>query len=182
MSHLIRAPRGPAGGVFVASTQNDFFQRVHRDAALRPRASRRSSSSKRPHPSSRCHWPRLCRTRADRRRAELERRRSRQASSARHHQASDQFRLADARFHREIAPRQRAPARVHELDARRSATAARRRVSGPTVDGNTILRSPPVGSLRASRKRAAGGGAARHATSPRVHPRAGYSRGGAQCG
>ena len=127
-SHLIRATRGPGGGVFVASTENEGIGPA-------------TSAS----PSRRCSRPRACLCSSSSRRASISRCRSRDWPPERDRR--DRRRAGAGDRERPRAPpglgrvpsrrctlpprhradrRERAPPRVHELDARRPAAAPRR--------------------------------------------------------
>lgn len=154
-SHLVRASRGPGGGVFVASTQNEgigrnlsesiatmlevesvsFLElveaRIHLEVPLAGLAAENATAET---------VVELEAAIAD-------------AASNRDHPASDEFRLADARFHRAIA-------RAAENELLRAFTSWTLDVLQPllvarvgkTIDGDAILRQHRA-ILRAIRRR-----------------------------
>jgi len=142
-SHLIRASRGPGGGVFVASTQNEGIGRNLSESIATMLES--ESISLRELVEARIHLEvplaGLAAQNANEETAtELEAAIA-EGTSSRDQPASDEFRLADARFHREIA-RTAGNELLRAftswtLDVLQPLLVAR---VGETVDGNTILR------------------------------------------
>jgi GntR family transcriptional regulator, transcriptional repressor for pyruvate dehydrogenase complex len=142
-SHLIRATRGPGGGVFVASTQNEGIgrhlsesiatmletesislielveARIHLEVPLAGLAALNATDETVAELEAAIQDGRVCRDR----------------------QASDEFRLADARFHRAIATAARNELlrafTSWTLDVLQPLLVAR---VGETIDGNAILR------------------------------------------
>jgi DNA-binding FadR family transcriptional regulator len=147
-SHLIRASRGPGGGVFVASTQNATMLETESVSLIELVEARIQLE---------VPLAGLAATNAtDETVAELEAAIA-EGRTYRHVQASDEFRLADARFHREIA-RTAGNELLRAftgwtLDVLQPLLVAR---VGPTVDGNTILRQHRS-VLHAIRSRSAAG-------------------------
>jgi DNA-binding FadR family transcriptional regulator len=142
-SHLIRASRGPGGGVFVASTQNEGIGRSLSESIATMLETESISLIELVEARIQLEVPLagLAAAKAtDGTVAELEAAIA-EGSNHRTRQASDEFRLADARFHREIA---RAAGNEllraftgWTLDVLQPLLVAR---VGPTVDGNAILR------------------------------------------
>jgi GntR family transcriptional regulator, transcriptional repressor for pyruvate dehydrogenase complex len=102
-SHLIRASRGPGGGVFVATTQNEGIRRNLSESIATMLES--ESVSLRELVEARIHLEvplagLAAQNATEETAAELE---EAMADARGHHPGSDEFRLADARFHRVIA-------------------------------------------------------------------------------
>lgn len=158
-SHLIRASRGPGGGVFVASTQNEGIGRNLSESIATMLETESVSLIELVEARIQLEVPLagLAATNAtDETVAELEAAIA-EGRTYRHVQASDEFRLADARFHREIA-RTAGNELLRAftgwtLDVLQPLLVAR---VGPTVDGNTILRQHRS-VLHAIRSRSAAG-------------------------
>jgi len=142
-SHLVRASRGPGGGVFVASTQNEGISRSLSESIATMLET--DSVSLRELVEARIHLEvplaGLAAQNATEETAIELAAAIAEAEDNRDHPASDEFRLADARFHRVIA----ATARNELLRAFTSWTldvlqpllVAR---VGATIDGEAILR------------------------------------------
>ena len=168
-SHLIRASRGPGGGIFVESTQSEGMSRnvsesiaamLETDSvSLRRAASTRASRSRCRSPGSRRS------TRPRRPAAELL---AAIAEAEGNHPASEAFRVADTRFHRVIAT----AARNELLRAFTSWTLDVLQPSlidtiGASIDGDAILRPAPRDPAR-DPAAPAGGRRARDAPPPRI--------------
>src|SRR4029453_2581076 len=142
-SHPIRPSRGPGGGVFVASTQNEGIGRNLSESIATMLETESISLVELVEARIQLEVPLagLAATNAtDETVAELEAAIA-EGRTHRDRQASDEFRLADARFHREIA-RTAGNELLRAftswtLDVLQPLLVAR---VGPTVDGNTILR------------------------------------------
>jgi GntR family transcriptional repressor for pyruvate dehydrogenase complex len=142
-SHLIRASRGPGGGVFVASTQNEGIGRNLSESIATMLETESISLIELVEARIQLEVPLAglaAMNATDETVAELEAAIA-EGRAYRHVQASDEFRLADARFHREIA-RTAGNELLRAftswtLDVLQPLLVAR---VGPTVDGNTILR------------------------------------------
>jgi len=142
-SHLVRASRGPGGGVFVASTQNEGIGRNLSESIATMVETESVSLIELVEARIHLEVPLAGLAAAnatDETVAELEAAIA-EGRAYRHVQASDEFRLADARFHREIA-RTAGNELLRAftgwtLDVLQPLLVAR---VGPTVDGNTILR------------------------------------------
>ena len=142
-SHLVRASRGPGGGVFVASTQNEGIGRNLSESIATMLETESVSLIELVEARIQLEVPLAGLAAAnatDETVAELEAAIA-EGRAYRHVQASDEFRLADARFHREIA-RTAGNELLRAftgwtLDVLQPLLVAR---VGPTVDGNTILR------------------------------------------
>lgn len=104
-SHLIRASRGPGGGVFVASTQNEGIGRNLSESIATMFETESVSLRSLVEARIQLEVPLAglaAENATDDTAAELEAAIA-EAMNNREHPASDEFRLADARFHREIA-------------------------------------------------------------------------------
>jgi len=104
-SHLIRASRGPGGGVFVASTQNEGIGRNLSESIATMFETESVSLRSLVEARIQLEVPLAglaAENATDDTAAELEAAIA-EAMTNREHPASDEFRLADARFHREIA-------------------------------------------------------------------------------
>jgi len=142
-SHLVRASRGPGGGVFVASTQNEGIGRNLSESIATMVETESVSLIELVEARIHLEVPLAGLAAAnatDETVAELEAAIA-EGRAYRHVQASDEFRLADARFHREIA-RTAGNELLRAftgwtLDVLQPLLVAR---VGPTVDGNAILR------------------------------------------
>jgi DNA-binding FadR family transcriptional regulator len=142
-SHLVRASRGPGGGVFVASTQNEGIGRNLSDSIATMLET--ESVSLRELVEARIHLEvplagLAAQNSTPETVAELEAAIA-EGVSCRDRPASDEFRLADARFHREIARTARNELlrafTSWTLDVLQPLLVAR---VGRTVDGDAILR------------------------------------------
>jgi GntR family transcriptional repressor for pyruvate dehydrogenase complex len=142
-THLIRASRGPGGGVFVASTQNEGIGRNLSESIATMLETESISLVELVEARIQLEVPLAGLAAAnatDETVAELEAA-IEEGRNHRQRQASDEFRLADARFHREIA--RTAGNELlgaftgWTLDVLQPLLVAR---VGPTVDGNAILR------------------------------------------
>ena len=142
-SHLVRASRGPGGGVFVNSTQNEGIGRNLSETIATMVETESVSLVELVDARIQLEAPLAGLAAAnvtDETVVELEAAIA-EAGNHRHRQASDEFRLADARFHREIA-RTAGNELLRAftswtLDVLQPLLVAR---VGPTVDGNAILR------------------------------------------
>ena len=142
-SHLIRASRGPGGGVFVASTQNEGIGRNLSESIANMLETESISLVELVEARIQLEVPLagLAASNAD---DETVKELEAAIAEGRNHrdlQASDEFRLADARFHREIA-RTAGNELLRAftswtLDVLQPLLVAR---VGPSVDGNAILR------------------------------------------
>ena len=142
-SHLIRASRGPGGGVFVASTQNEGIGRNLSESIANMVETESISLVELVEARIQLEVPLagLAASNAD---DETVKELEAAIAEGRNHrdlQASDEFRLADARFHREIA-RTAGNELLRAftswtLDVLQPLLVAR---VGPSVDGNAILR------------------------------------------
>jgi GntR family transcriptional repressor for pyruvate dehydrogenase complex len=104
-SHLIRASRGPGGGVFVASTQNEGIGRNLSESIATMLETESVSLRSLVEARIQLEVPLAglaAENATEKTAAELEAAIA-EAMINREHPASDEFRLADARFHREIA-------------------------------------------------------------------------------
>jgi DNA-binding FadR family transcriptional regulator len=142
-SHLIRASRGPGGGVFVANTQNEGIGRSLSESIATMLETESISLIELVEARIQLEVPLAglaAMNATEETVAELEGAIA-EGRTYSHVQASDEFRLADARFHREIA-RTAGNELLRAftgwtLDVLQPLLVAR---VGPTVDGNTILR------------------------------------------
>jgi GntR family transcriptional regulator, transcriptional repressor for pyruvate dehydrogenase complex len=166
-SHLIRASRGPGGGVFVASTQNEGIGRNLSESIATMIETESISLIELVEARIQLEVPLAglaAENATDETVAELEAA-IEEGRAYRDIQASDEFRLADARFHREIA-RTAGNELLRAftswtLDVLQPLLVAR---VGPTVDGNTILRQhrSVLNAVRARRPVAAQRAMRRH--------------------
>ena len=142
-SHLIRASRGPGGGVFVASTQNEGIGRNLSESIANMLETESISLVELVEARIQLEVPLagLAASNADDETVKELEAAIAEGRSHRDLQASDEFRLADARFHREIA-RTAGNELLRAftswtLDVLQPLLVAR---VGPAIDGNAILR------------------------------------------